>query len=272
MFAQDADLLHAEAQCIGMQAEPFGGVARSVDAPAAGAQHLLDVRTFYGGQRGVVSVRRLVDFHAVVEERERVARGVNQRAFDDILELPDIARPLPPPQLFHYAVGHAANSVVCQVLMFGDDVPHQLWDVFAAFAQRRQPDWKHAEPIVEILAEHSFANHAPKIAMRGGDDAYVHLLRLRRSEPLERSFLQDAQPLGLQVEGQIADLVEKERAAVRQLESALTRVHGAGEGAARVSEQLALDERRRQRRTVDNHERVGSTRTAGVNRAGEQLL
>jgi hypothetical protein len=67
-----------------MQAEPFGGVARSVDAPAAGAQHLLDVRAFHGGQRGVVSMRRLVDFHAVVEERERVTRGVNQRAFDDI--------------------------------------------------------------------------------------------------------------------------------------------------------------------------------------------
>ena len=41
----DAELLHAEAQRVGMQAEPLGGIAVAVDAPPAVAQHVLDVRT-----------------------------------------------------------------------------------------------------------------------------------------------------------------------------------------------------------------------------------
>ena len=82
---------------------------------------------------------------------------------------------------------------------------------------------KHAQAVVEVLAERAFADHAPQVAMRGRDDADVHFLRLRGAEPLERAFLQHAQELGLQVEREIADLVEKQRAAVGQLEATLPR-------------------------------------------------
>jgi len=78
--------------------------------------------------------------------------------------------------------------------------------------------------------------------MRRGNDAHVHLLSLRGSEALEGAFLEHAQQLGLQVEREVADLVEEERAPMRQLESSLPRGHRAGECAARVTEQLALDQ------------------------------
>ena len=91
--------------------------------------------------------------------------------------------------------------------------------------------------------------------MRGGDDPHVDLARLRRPDALELAFLQHAQQLGLHVGGQVADLVEEQRAAVGQLEAALARRHRAGERAALVPEQLALDQRRRQRGAVHAHER-----------------
>ena len=78
---------------------------------------------------------------------------------------------------------------------------------------------------------------------------------MRRPDALELAFLQDPQQLGLQFQRQIADLVEEQRPAVRQLEPALPRRDGAGERAALVAEQLAFDQRRRQRRAVDADQR-----------------
>ena len=73
---------------------------------------------------------------------------------------------------------------------------------------------------------------------------------LAAADPLELPLLQDAQQLDLRLERQLADLVEEQRPAVRQLEPPLAPLHGAGEGALLVTEQLALDQpRRRSRRS-----------------------
>ena len=68
---------------------------------------------------------------------------------------------------------------------------------------------------------------ALEIDVGGGDEAELHLDRLAAADPLDLAFLDRAQQLGLQVELQIADLVEEERAAVGQLELADLLAHGA---------------------------------------------
>jgi hypothetical protein len=55
----------------------------------------------------------------------------------------------------------------------------------------------------------------------------------------------------LKLEGQFADFIEKDRSVVRQLESPRLRIVSTGERTLLVSEQLALDQAGRQRRTVD---------------------
>ena len=52
------------------------------------------------------------------------------------------------------------------------------------------------------------------------DDADVDLQRARAADALERFLLERAKDLGLQRQRQIADLVEEQRAAMRQLELA----------------------------------------------------
>ena len=72
------------------------------------------------------------------------------------------------------------------------------------------------------------------------------------AEPLECALLEHPQQLGLQLERQVADLVEEQRAAVGQLEAARpSRRDGAGEGALLVAEQLALEQAGGQRGAVD---------------------
>ena len=83
----------------------------------------------------------------------------------------------------------------------------------------------------------------------------------RRRRGSNSPLLQHAQQLRLQRERQLADLVEEERAAVGAARSgprACSR--RAGERAAHVAEELALEQRLRDRRAVDRHERAARAR------------
>src|SRR4029078_4900246 len=80
-----------------------------------------------------------------------------------------------------------------------------------------------------------------------------------------------AQELGLHGLGQLADLVEEQRAAVGLGEQAAARRRRAGERARRVAEQLAVGELVGDGRAVDRDERAGPA-AAIVELAGDELL
>src|SRR5262249_33368231 len=86
-----------------------------------------------------------------------------------------------------------------------------------------------------------------EIAIGRRHDPYVRAARGRLADAHELAVLQDAQDLPLQVVGDLADLVEKERTAVGGLDASGAVVRGAGEGAADVPEELALEELARDR-------------------------
>jgi hypothetical protein len=91
-------------------------------------------------------------------------------------------------------------------------------------------------------------------------------------EPLDLALLERAEQLGLEIDPQAADLVEEERAPVRQLELAgLARVRP-GEGALLVPEQLGLEQGIGNRGQVHGHERLSPPRALVVDGAGHQLL
>src|SRR5262249_43389625 len=111
-----------------------------------------------------------------------------------------------------------------------------------------------------------------EIAGRCGHDAHVDVERLLPAHSPDLARLDDAQKLGLQIERELADLVEEDGAGARPLERPLVLVHRAGEGAALMTEELALDERRRNGAAVDDLERAGGALARGVDRAGEDIL
>src|SRR5206468_5742597 len=78
--------------------------------------------------------------------------------------------------------------------------------------------------------------------------------------------------LGLQLERNVADLVEEESAAVGELEAADFLVDGPGEGAALVTEELGFKQAGRNGGAIDFDKSTIAARAEIVDGAGEKLL
>ena len=154
----------------------------------------------------------------------------------------------------------------CELELLGVLREERLRDdehVVAALAQRRQAEVHDVEAVVEIFAEASAADLVFEDAVGRGDDADVDLLRLAVADAEDDALLQRAEELHLEVERQLADLVEEERALVGDLELARARRDGAGERALHVAEELALDQVLRDGAAVDDDERPVRARSIG---------
>ena len=130
----------------------------------------------------------------------------------------------------------------------------QRRDVGETIAQRRHTQHMHVQPIEQVLAEPSLRQLLLEIAMGRCDDARVDSDRLVRADAGDFALLEHAQELGLGGGRQIADLVQKQRAAAGGFERPLPRGGGTGERAALVAEQLAFHQLVRQRRAIERDE------------------
>src|SRR5580704_7167976 len=108
--------------------------------------------------------------------------------------------------------------------------------------------------------------------MRRGDDAAVGTDRRAAADRGVFPFLQHAQQPGLRLERHVADLVEKQSATLGLLEAPGTALSGTSEGAALVTEQLALDQLAWDRRHVDRDKRRRPPLAEIMQSAGDQLL
>ena len=123
-------------------------------------------------------------------------------------------------------------------------------------AERRGNDQVRAEPVVEVLAEPAGPHFHREVAVGGRDQLALERPRRGLADARELARLQDAQQLDLNRGVDLPHLVEQHRAEPRtRLEPADAILHGAGEGALAVAEQLRLDERGRQRGHVQRVER-----------------
>jgi hypothetical protein len=107
--------------------------------------------------------------------------------------------------------------------------------------------------------------------VRGGENAYVDLDGLVGTDRYDFSFLQDTQERCLRRRWQLGDLVEEERAAGGAAHTPESFPVGAGVRPLRVPEELALDQRGRNRATVHSNERTRAFRQR-VHRARNQLF
>ena len=97
--------------------------------------------------------------------------------------------------------------------------------------QRRHAQRVDLESVVEIGAKAAFGHLLLQIPVGGGDEAHIHPQRPIGADTLDLALLQGPQQLGLQAEGQFADLVQEQGATVGQLELAGPITDGTGEGA-----------------------------------------
>src|SRR6185369_2018692 len=108
--------------------------------------------------------------------------------------------------------------------------------------------------------------------IRRRDDPRVDRDRSEPPDAVDLVLLQDAEQLRLERQLELADLVEENRTAARELELAELPRDRARERAALVTEELALEQLARKRRAVDRDERLLAARAARVDVSREKLL
>ena len=116
-------------------------------------------------------------------------------------------------------------------------------DIGGPLAERGQPDRERVDAVIEVLAKAAVANELVERPIGRGDQAEVHLHGTLSAETFESTILEDAKQLGLRDEGQIADLVQKQRAAIGELDAARLAIMRARECAFLVAEDFRLKER-----------------------------
>ena len=152
-------------------------------------------------------------------------------------------------------------------------MPDQHGHVFGPFAQRRQVDPHHVEPVVKILAELPILDELFHVLVRGRDQANVDLDGLGSADAFDLPLLKHAEQLDLHGHGHVADFVEEQGALVGEFESPDALLVGSGERAFFVAEEFAFQEVLVERSAIHGHERAAPIRNRGlVNRAGHLLL
>src|SRR5687767_8968078 len=100
------------------------------------------------------------------------------------------------------------------------EISGELHRVALALPQRGKSERNDVEAEEQILAEDPLGDAAREVVVRGGDDADVYVHGLAATDALNLLRLDRSQQLRLRFSAEVADLVEEQRAAVRQLEPA----------------------------------------------------
>ncbi len=162
-----------------------------------------------------------------------------------------------------------------EVLLTGHllrELLHHPWDVFLPLSQRRNVERHDAKSEEEILAELPLLHLELQVLLGRRDDANIDADGAAATHPTDLTLLQNAQQLGLQIEGELAELVQKDRPAVSQLEGPLSGGGRSGVGALLMPKELGLDQGPRHGAAVHHDEGAVLALAQLVDRAGHQVL
>ena len=148
----------------------------------------------------------------------------------------------------------------------------QQQHVVPPFAQRRNRNRHGGNPEVQVIAKQLFLHLLLQIAVRGHHDSNVHVDRLRSPHPFESLFFQHPQQLRLNRQRQLANLVQKQRSAVRQIHFSHFARGRTRERALFVPKQLVFHQSFRDRRAIQCHKRLLPPRRQMMDRKGEQFF
>ena len=193
---------------------------------------------------------RLVLHRRLVRQRRRQVPRLDERAgrqnrrpLDDVAQLAHVARPVVLLEHPHRLLIDAGDRLLIAQVELVQERLHQQRQIVAPVAQRRQADREHVQAVEQVFAQLALLHRFERIDVGRGDDAHVDRLLVPAAEAAEAALLQHAQQLDLRRRRHLADLVEKQRAAIGELEAALAAIGRAGERALLVAEDLALEQR-----------------------------
>src|SRR5208282_4112145 len=113
-------------------------------------------------------------------------------ALNEVLQLADISWPIGIHQSLHRGSWDRPNALLHTAGEARHKKVDQELNVFAPFAQRRDFNGKHPQPVEKILAKLIIADHVLQITMRGRNQTNIDLNGPCTSQALELPLLQGA--------------------------------------------------------------------------------
>ena len=153
-----------------------------------------------------------------------------------------------------------------------EEMTQQGQDVLTPFCDRRQTQFQDLQTVIQVGTEPAVGHRLLQIRIGRGDQAQVGEAFGRITEGLVRTVLQQAQQPRLQFQRQVADFIEKQRAAVGLGCQPDAIAVGTAEGATGMAKELALENRLGNGRDVHAHQFPGSASTLVVQAPCEQLF
>jgi hypothetical protein len=163
----------------------------------------------------------------------------NNQAFDQISELPYIARPAVKPQMLH-SVGFQPNNAAALLSETVDEALRQPSDIPSAISERWHIKWEHIQTVVQIHAELTIFDMLLEVLVCCRNDPHVALDGFAAANALKGSLLQNAQQFHLHLIGHVTYFIEEQCATLGELKSPFASRDSASEGAFFVTKELTL--------------------------------
>lgn len=177
---------------------------------------------------------------------------------DAVLQLPHVTWPVVAHEHVNGGGTEAENLLPVFQIHLADKVICQKENVRFALRQVGQVNLEDVQAVKEVFAEAALLDEAFQVLARARDDADVCALDDVAPLAAEAAVLNELQQFCLRCGGKVRHFVQEEGPAACLLCLPDVPAHGAGEGAALVPEQLALEGiaagERAERVAVQNHE------------------
>src|SRR5947209_136952 len=207
-FPRNSQFPHLTYKRRSVQPESRGCAVPSANNPIGFSKSRYDV-----GSIRIRECARAGDRHSFSREfrngrsQFHTALRQNDRSLYEILQFPDIARPIISHESRHHISRNTPNRFSLAAFGCTEEVIYKQRNIICSFAQRREIDRKYIQSIVQIDAKPSFTYHLLKILVCRRHYAHIDLSCLRTPKPLELLLLNRSQELGLKFERQFANFV-----------------------------------------------------------------
>src|SRR5262245_103922 len=114
----------------------------------------------------------------------------------------------------HCCFGKRVDFAIHESGEFTRKVSDQKRNVLRALAKSRHSNRKDIEPVKQIASKLPVGDHLRQIPVGGSDQPYINLDCVSAAHSLKLPFLKRAQQFWLQIQRDIADLVEEKRTVV----------------------------------------------------------
>src|SRR5439155_3972518 len=154
---------------------------------------------------------------------------------DDIFEFAHISRPMVGGEHVDGRRGDSANILLVLSRILLEEMIREQEQVRFPIPQWRNKDRENVKPIIKIFAKLILGHRLFEIFVGPCNQPDICPHRTCAAKPLEFLLLEDSQEFDLGSKIDVSDLIQEQRSAFGQLESALLEGIRAGEGAFLIS-------------------------------------